>query len=170
MDFDELMKTRYSVRKFQKDRQVPDEMIEPLIEAVCIAPTAENKQPLRMFVIKDGNRLEDIRKVTKYHYSAPLTIAIGYVPEEAWTRDDGRNYGDVDASIAAMQLWLKAEDAGLGAVWVSNFDPKLLRELFPETDGTDIVALMQIGFPDEKSRPAGWHTKKRDRSEIVTII
>jgi len=101
------------------------------LEAVYLAPTAENKQPLRVWTIKDKDRLEDIKKITKYHYNAPLTIAIGCVPAEAWVRPcDGLNSGVIDASIAATQLWLTASDIGLGAVWVSSFDVEKQKELF----------------------------------------
>ena len=170
MDYYELMKSRYSVRKF-KDDVVPDEMIRKLLEAVYLAPTAENKQPLRVWTIKDQKRLEDIRQITKYHYNAPLTIAIGCVASEAWVRpSDGLNSGMIDASIAATQLWLTAADIGLGAVWVSSFDVNKLKELFPEMDEAEIVVLMQIGFPDENAKPAKWHYNKREWDEMFRII
>ncbi len=170
MEFYELMKTRYSVRKF-KNQEVSDEMIQQLLEAVYLAPTAENKQPLRIWTVKDKARLEDVKKITKYHYNAPLTIAIGYVSEEAWVRPcDGLNSGIIDASIAATQLWLTASNIGLGAVWVSSFDVEKQKELFPEMNEAEIVVLMQIGFPDDNAKPAKWHTDKRDFDEMFRVL
>lgn len=170
MEFYELMKTRYSVRKY-KEQDIPDEMIRQLLEAVYLAPTAENKQPLRIWTVKDKARLEDIKKITKYHYNAPLTIAIGYVSEEAWVRPgDGLNSGIIDASIAATQLWLTASNIGLGAVWVSSFDAEKQKELFPEMNEAEIVVLMQVGFPDDNAKPAKWHTNKRGWDEMFRTI
>jgi len=170
MEYNELMRSRYSVRKF-KDEVVPDEMIHQLQESIYLAPTAENKQPLRVWTITDKTRLEDVKKITKYHYNAPLTIAIGCVPQEAWVRPcDGLNSGIIDASIAATQLWLTASDIGLGAVWVSSFDVEKQKELFPEMKEAEIVVLMQIGFPDENAKPAKWHSNKRDWDEIFRNI
>ncbi len=170
MEFNELMKTRYSVRKY-KDKEIPDEMIRLLLEAIYIAPTAENKQPLRIWTIKDRARLKDIKKITRYHYNAPLTIAIGCVPEEAWVRPgDGLNSGIIDASIAATYLWLAASNIGLGAVWVSSFDVEKQKELFPEMSEAEIVVLMQIGFPDDKAKPAKWHSVKRDWNELFRAL
>ncbi len=170
MEFNELMKTRYSVRKF-KNEEVPDELIRQLLEAVYLAPTAENKQPLRVWTITDKERLEDIKQITKYHYNAPLTIAIGCVSDEAWVRPcDGLNSGIIDASIAATQLWLTAADVGLGAVWVSSFDTDKQKELFPEMSEAEIVVLMQVGYPDENAKPAKWHSDKRDWDEIFRYI
>jgi len=42
MDFLELAKERYSVRKM-KDNQVNQEDLEKILEAVKLAPTAKNK-------------------------------------------------------------------------------------------------------------------------------
>lgn len=170
MEFNELMRTRYSVRKFKSD-PIPEEMVQKLLESVYLAPTAENKQPIRIWTIQNKHRLEDVKRITRYHYNAPLTIAIGCVPEEAWVRDsDQQNYGIVDASIAATQLWLTAADIGLGAVWVSSFDVEKQKELFPEMEGVDLVVLMQIGFPHEDAKPAKWHSNKRDWDEMFSVI
>ena len=166
MEFSELMKERYSVRKFKPD-MVPEEKIRQLQEAIYLAPTAENKQPLRVWTIQDRERLDKIKEITKYHYNAPLTIAIGYVPEEAWVRpSDQKNHGIVDASIAAAQMWLTAADIGLGAVWVSSFDVNKQKELFPEMEGTELVVLMQVGFIHENAKPAKWHSVKRSWYKI----
>ena len=105
MEFKELMTARYSVRKF-KSEPVSDMEIQELLESLRIASTARNQQPIRAWVVKSPGRLDDVKKVTKYHYNAPLTIAVGFVAEEAYVRQsDGKNFGIVDASIAATQLW-----------------------------------------------------------------
>ena len=118
-----------------------------------------------------NGRLEDVKKVTKYHYNAPLTIAVGFVAAEAYVRQsDGKNFGIVDASIAATQLWLRAADMGLGAVWVSDYDTEALNKMFPEFAPAEIVVLMQIGRPAEDSRPIAWHTKKRPAAELFATL
>lgn len=170
MEFKELMTARYSVRKFKPDT-VPDGAVDELLEALRVAPTARNQQPLRAWVVKSPERLAEVRKVTKYHYNAPLTIAIGFVADEAYVRQaDGRNFGIVDASIAATQLWLRAADLGLGAVWVSDFEPEALKAAFPEFAPAEIVVLMQIGYPADDSRPVAWHTKKRPAAELFAVL
>ncbi len=170
MEFKELMTARYSVRKF-KSEPVPDTEIQELLESLRLAPTARNQQPIRAWVIKSPERLEDVKKVTKYHYNAPLTIAVGFVAKEAYVRQsDGRNFGIVDASIAATQLWLRAADMGLGAVWVSDYDTEALNKMFPEFAPAEIVVLMQIGRPAEDARPVAWHTKKRPAAELFATL
>ena len=170
MEFKELMSARYSVRKF-KPEPVSDTEIQELLEALRLAPTARNQQPIRAWVIRSAKRLEDIKKVTKYHYNAPLTIAVGFVEQEAYVRQsDGKNFGIVDASIAATQLWLRAADMGLGAVWVSDYDTEAIKNAFPEFSPAEIVVLMQIGHPADDSQPIVWHTKKRPGTELFATL
>jgi len=51
MEFSELVKKRYSVRKFT-DEQISDEDIQKILDSIYISPTGQNKQPLRIWVIK----------------------------------------------------------------------------------------------------------------------
>lgn len=74
MSFKELAETRYSCRKFLK-QGVEEDKIKALLDVIHTAPSAENHQPIRVWVIKSQDRLADVKKITKYHYNAPLTIA-----------------------------------------------------------------------------------------------
>ncbi|GAA6391402.1 nitroreductase family protein [Megasphaera sp.] len=85
------------------DKKVEPALVEKLKEAILLAPSAVNRQPIRAWGIESKEKREQIKAITKYHFQAPLTIAVGYVPDEAWVRQsDGQNHGVVDASIAAM--------------------------------------------------------------------
>ena len=54
MDFMELAGTRYSVRDF-RDTPVEQEKLDRILEAARIAPTAANKQPQKIYVLKSEN-------------------------------------------------------------------------------------------------------------------
>lgn len=166
MEFRKLAAERFSCRKFLQ-KEVEQTKIDALLDVIQLAPSAENHQPIRVWVIQNGERKEDIKKITKYHYNAPLTIAIGFVPGEAWVRaSDNKDMGIVDASIAATSLWYEASDLGLGCVWVSSFDTDKQKELFPEMNECEMVAFMQIGYPDPTGKPAKWHYDKKEYSEM----
>lgn len=166
MEFKKLAEERYSCRSFLKQK-VESEKIEALLDVIHTAPSAENHQPIRVWVIKSEEKLEDMKKITKYHYNAPLTIAIGFVPGEAWIREsDQKDMGIVDASIAATSVWFEAADLGLGCVWVSAFDTEKQKECFPEMAECEMVAFMQIGYPDPNGKKAKWHYDKKERSKM----
>ena len=54
MKFEQLIKDRYSCRKF-KNTPVEKEKIEKILEAALVAPTACNLQPQRILVLTDKN-------------------------------------------------------------------------------------------------------------------
>jgi nitroreductase len=47
MEFSELIKTRYSVRAY-KPAPVEDEVLQQVLEAARLAPTATNAQPVQL--------------------------------------------------------------------------------------------------------------------------
>ena len=51
-DLLELMKTRRSIRRYQ-DKDVPDELLEQIMEAGRWAPSGDNGQPWRFVVVRD---------------------------------------------------------------------------------------------------------------------
>lgn len=72
MKFEELIKDRYSCRKF-KNTLVEKEKIEKILEAALVAPTACNLQPQRILVLTDKNIIKalDDEKCTRFTFDAP---------------------------------------------------------------------------------------------------
>ena len=77
MDFLELSKKRYSVRKFASTT-VEAEKLNSILEAGRLAPTAKNCQSHKIFVLQSEDALERIRKATKMAFNAPLVLMICY--------------------------------------------------------------------------------------------
>lgn len=77
MKFEELIKDRYSCRKF-KDTPVEKEKIEKILEAALVAPTACNLQPQRILVLTDKNIIKalDDEKCTRFTFDAPLIFVM----------------------------------------------------------------------------------------------
>ena len=112
MDFEKLCAERYSLRKFS-DCPVEAEKLEKVLEAGRNAPTAHNNQPQRIFVIKSSEGLEKVDGCTAAHFHPPVMLVIAYSKEIAWDREiDGKNHGEIDATIAATQMMLQAADLG----------------------------------------------------------
>lgn len=85
MDLLELLKKRYSVRKFD-DRKVEKEKLDLILEAGRVAPTAVNFQPQRILVIESQEALENFKKCTPYHFNAPLALLICYDKSVSWKK------------------------------------------------------------------------------------
>lgn len=159
--FLQLAKARYSCRSF-KDTPLTQTQIERILEAARVAPTAANKQPVHVWVVKSPEALEKLNGATNYLYGAPVVFMVGARPDAAWVRKyDGKNGADVDAAIVGTHIMLEASALGLGNVWVGSFDPAKIKADFPETDGYEIVCLFPVGVP-----AAGAGLKHSDRQSL----
>ena len=170
MEFNDVLNRRYSCRAFA-ERGVEAEKLERILEAGRIAPTAVNKQPVHIWAVSNPETLEAIKGVTRSNYGAPLLLVVGCRPADAWVRRyDGKNGAEVDAAIVATYLMLAAENEGLATLWVGSFDPALLKASLPGTDGYELVAIINVGYPTEDSQPSPMHGVRKQMGEFVTKI
>jgi len=72
----EAIKARRSIRKFAPD-EVPEEMVEQILEAARLAPSGGNRQPWRFLVVRDQNIRKEVRRMClgqKFIEEAPVVI------------------------------------------------------------------------------------------------
>lgn len=167
--FLQLAKDRYSVRKFTEGT-IPEQDIEKIIQAGLCAPTAVNYQPIKLWVFRSAEAREKLVSCTKMKFiePAPVIIAVGSKADEAWVRPyDNKNFGDVDAAIAATHIMLAIHDLGYGSTWIGHFDADKVKELFPDTKDYELIALLPVGIIAEGCQPSERHEKQRETEELV---
>ena len=167
MDFEKVIRDRYSVRKFEK-RQPEKEVIDKILHAGHIAPTGCNAQPQRILVLKGDHAIEKLKKCTKCHFDAPCAMLVCYNKNETWTRAyDGAISAPVDASIVTTHMMLQAQNLGVGTCWVMHFDPAAMREAFNIPHDIVPHALLVMGYPHKDAAPFDMHSKTRPLDEVV---
>ncbi|RPI24693.1 MAG: nitroreductase [Acidobacteria bacterium] len=151
MQFSELVTSRYSVRAYRPD-PVPQELLEKVLFAARMAPTAANRQPFRVIVTHRTGREGELARI--YHrdwfLQAPLILCVCGLPDRAWVRRDGWSACETDASIVMDHMLLAAADLGLGTCWIANFDPGAAREVLRLPDGVLPLAFTPLGFPADR--------------------
>lgn len=171
MDFAELVRRRYSVRDFA-DRPVGEESLRLVLEAARQAPTAGNRQPQKIYVLKSPEALARIRSVTRYAFNAPLVLMICADENVAWknSRETGYSSAEMDASIACTLMMLQAHALGLGTVWVRGYRTADVEKEFPLPAGERLVCLLPLGYPAEGSRPAAHHFERKPLEDLVAEL
>jgi nitroreductase len=160
VDFLELAKKRYSVRKYD-ERKVEEEKLLKILEAGRIAPTAANFQPQRLIVIQKKEGLEKLKLGAKV-YGAPLAIIVCSDHSATWKRPfDGKDTADIDASIVTDHMMLEATRLDLGTLWICWFDPAIIRKEFNIPDNFEPVNILAIGYPSGPAESPDRHDKKR---------
>lgn len=156
MKFIELAKQRASIRSYTPE-PVSQEMLNEILEAGCLAPTACNLQPFQFIVVQQKENLAALAKgyPAPWFAEAPLVIAICIQAANAWVRDkhDNRCMVDIDGAIAADHMTLTAADLGLGTCWVGAFDPKIIRKALGVPRAVEPLILLTVGHPNETGRP-----------------
>ena len=168
----ELMAWRRDVRRFRSD-PVPGELVARLLEVAALAPSVGNSQPWRFVLVEQPDRrakvianFERANKEALSNYSgeqaklyaslklaglkeAPVHLAV--FADEATLQGHGLGRRtmpemlDYSAVMAVYGFWLAARAAGLGAGWVSIFEPEALtRDLEVEPDWK-LVAYLCVG-------------------------
>ena len=167
MDFQDLIRRRYSVRAYRPE-PVSEEALARILEAGRLAPTAANRQPFRIVVLHGAGRQEALRRVyaRDWFLQAPIVVCVCGVPGEAWVRKDGRSHLDVDAAIVMDHLILAATDEGLGTCWIANFDADAARTVFEVRPGEVPLLLTALGHAAD--RPGAKERKGPD--ELVRYI
>ena len=165
MDFLELAKERYSVRKM-KEEKINQEDLNKILEAARLSPTAKNMQRERLLVINTEEGIEKIKQCTECDFGASTIIVISYEKDEEQNEsDDSRRYGLIDTGIVATHMCLEATDLGLGTTMVGLFDRELTKKLFNIPEKYQPELLLPIGYIDRK--PSILHERRKPIEELV---
>lgn len=170
-NFAELAQKRYSVRKFDS-KPVPPELLEQVLQAVMVAPTAKNYQSQRIIVAVSEEALTRLRACTRCHFGAPVIMILAFDAAKASVRiTDGKNCGEQDIMIAADHMMLQAADLGLGTTFVGLYDEAALRAAFPQQlEGLTIEGLMVLGYPAADARPSKLHDESLPMEQVIARV
>ena len=170
MDLIELMKERFSCRKFT-GAPVEAEKVDRILEAGRVAPTAHNSQPQKVFVLESRESLDKWTRCTTCHFNEQLVLLVCYDKTLSWKRSyDGEDSGFVDASIVLTHMMLEAQTLGVGSTWIMYFDPAAARKEFDLPEDLVPVGALAMGHPAPEARPSHLHGEKKPLEETVVRL
>jgi nitroreductase len=180
MDTEKIIKKRASVRKFKK-KAVPAVLVNRLIGAARLAPSAYNAQPWSFVVISSSQVKKTLKenKIFKqdFIYDAPLIIICcsnpDVFPKERFepiysnVAEIGGNIGAVrDVSIAAQNLVLAAYNNGLGACYIGLLDREKIKNILNIPKNYAIPFAIITGYPADKLS----HSARKELKDIMRIV
>lgn len=138
MDFLDIANARQSCRSYDEGREVEQEKLDAILEAVRLAPSACNGQPYHLTVCT-GELAKEVAAATmgmgmnKFASQAPVLIVISeepYVKSAAVGAKLKKNdYRSIDIGIAAAYLTAEAATQGLSTCILGWLDDEKLRKL-----------------------------------------
>jgi nitroreductase len=149
MDVDEAIRTRRSIRSWEK-RSIPRETLEELLEAARLAPASKNLQLWEIIAVTDREILRELVPVCngqRHVGEAGAFLFIVSDPSAKWTH--------VDPAIAMDHLTLRAREMGLGTCWIGAFNEIAMRSALGIPDNKVAVIGLTVGYPADEPRPRG---------------
>lgn len=168
MDFTRLINGRESIRSYDPTRPVDKAVLERILDAGRIAPSAANRQPWRFLVVSSREMLNQVRRCYQkpWFMDAPHILVLVGRTGEAWTRQDGWNSIETDLAIAMDHMVLAAENEGVGTCWVAAFDPAMLRSALNLASDDRVYAVTPLGYP----RPGFAKRGKKERKALTDVV
>lgn len=164
MDVMDAIRQRYSVRKYTGE-DVDEEVLEQIMEAARLAPSASNAQEWRFVLVTNPNKRRALREAAQgqtFVEQAPVVIAACAETDER-KMACGQYAYSIDVAIALEHIALEAVEQGLGTCWVGAFSEEMVREVIEAPPSIRVVQLMTLGHPADQ---AGRKNRK-DLSEIA---
>ena len=178
MELKEVIENRRSIRKYTNE-DVPNELLEDLIECARLAPSAKNRQPWKFIIIKNDikNQIADIMirneetEERKLDTNSSVKFTAGIMKESPVLilvlkeYDDDWKTGDVLSIGGAIEhICLRATDLGLGSLWIRDtaYTQKEIAKLIGYED-MEVISAISIGYPNQSP-------KQRPRKELKEIL
>ena len=140
MDFSEVIKNRYSCKKFS-DVEVKKEKLDKILEAGRVAPTAKNLQEQHIYVVQSE------------------TYPGGK-----------RDSGIEDASIVATHMMLAAYNEGIDSCWINFFNPDELAKALGLPEEEEILMLLDLGIAADGTGALPNHNSRKELTETISYM
>lgn len=165
MEFDEVVKSRRSIRKFSA-LDVSDELVKSLINTALLAPSSMNGQPWRFIIVRSAAIKKQLAEI-KDKYCPPekrefpaaflqeAPVIVVTCVERARSYDRGMESG----ILATGHLLLAAANHGLATVYLSAYKsgaPEVsddIRKILRLPTDIDPITIVPLGYPGDIAEP-----------------
>ncbi len=178
MEFQQLIESRRSVRKYDGSRQVSQEDIRKLLKAAQEAPSWKNQQTSKYYCAVDREMCEKLREscfpsFNKQRSENAALIVTAFEKNNVGFNDNnepldsmGNGWGCYDLGLQAAYLILKANELGLATLIMGIRDADKLREALDIPENEEIAAVIAVGYADEEPK----RPKRRELDDIAKFF
>ena len=175
MDFLEIAEHRQSCRNYDDTREVPQEILERILQAGRLAPSACNSQPYHITVCSGEAAREAAKAVqgmgmNRFADQVPVFLVISQqsanVAAALGSKVKRNDYRSIDIGIAAAYLTAEAHAQGIASCILGWFDDQKLRSLCQLSQPVRLVIALGYAAPGDPLRSK----KRKSLTDLVTKI
>jgi len=162
MSLFDLILSRRSIRSYE-NKDLPEEVLQQILEAGRQAPSAVNRQPTHFVVVNDHDIMKNLcdNLINRFVKYAPVAI-VGCADVKSLLTG---KWAVVDTTIAMQNMIIAAWSLGIGSCWVGGCKEKEIKKLLKIPDKWKFVALVTLGYPAEQPKPR----KKKQIEEMFSF-
>jgi len=172
----ETILKRRSIRNF-KEKDVPEDLVEIILETGRQAPSAGNRQPCRFIVVRERDTINKITDTTypgtardsdkhqDWIRTAPLLIVICTDNRNTVARygQMGKKASLLDTGAVVENMLLAVVSLSLASCWIGGFRESELKQVLEIPDDIKVTSFLPIGYSDENPEPRG----RKDMNELL---
>ena len=164
-----VLENRKSVRRYSST-DVTEEDLQDILKAGFRAPSAGNKQPWRVVIVRKQETRKKLAMAAGgqgFVEQAPVVLVVCAVPHESAERYRERGatlYVLQDTAALTQSILLASYIKGYGTCWVGAFHEDQVSEIISLPAGMRPVAMIPIGKPEGESRGK---TGRRPMAEVT---
>ena len=155
MDVYDIIISRRSIRRFQQ-KPIKLELLKKFVNAARLAPSAANLQPLEYYIVNKANICSKVFETLSW----AAYIKPKWSPKEderptayiiILVNDSSNKWYQRDASFAAQNIVLTAEEEGIGSCVLCKINKEKLGDVLNIPENVFIDSVIALGYKDEKS-------------------
>lgn len=160
--FLELAQARQSDRAFEPGRTIGNDVLERILEAGRLAPSACNGQPWHFTVVTEPEMLEKVGRATsslgmnKFVKDSSALVLVTLEPTNITSRLGSgikdKDFPIMDLGIASAYITLAAEDEGIGSCILGWFDEAKIKELVSIPAKRRLMLVISLGYAAKPKR------------------
>jgi nitroreductase len=145
MDVFEAIQERRSIRSYE-DRPVSREIMEKILEAGRLAPSARNIEPWHFIAVTDADKRKALSGGTwaKFLAQAPLVIVA------CGDKKASPKWYAIDVALAVENMVVTAVSLGIGTCCVGSFNEKDIKAALKIPDSLEVLVMLSVGYPSGK--------------------
>ncbi len=175
MDFQELIRERRSVRKYEAG--ICHEDLAAILREAQQAPSWKNQQTSRCYAIETPEKLEDLRSSSLPSFNqnssaGAALIVTTFVRNIVGFNDGtpvneiGNGWGAYDLGLHDAYLILAARNKGYGTLIMGIRDADAIRSRLDIPENEEIMSVIAIGRPSENPGPR----PRKDPAEVTKFF
>jgi nitroreductase len=156
MDVKQAAFKRRSVRSFSP-KEVPAAVLEEMVDAARVGPSAANRQPLEYVIVTDAELRSQVFPCLKWAaYIAPNGDPqpghepTAYIVVLRRTDYELSNMSLYDVGAAVQTLLLVGVENGLGSCWIKSVNYPKVSGILDIPKSLEVDSVIAFGYPDEE--------------------